>query len=121
MSIFGILLSRKTLVCEMSQGPHSGMAVSAALAGDEGSHLRKCRIGRLIFSVVPRLSQCVLFSSRILLTRCLTRLLSNGSTHMISGQASHWLIETPTLFNLCVTHPSEVIVNFLKFTLLTFT
>ena len=35
---------------------------------------------------------------------------------MASGQGSHWLIESPTIFHLifplCVTHPSEIFVNF---------
>ena len=31
---------------------------------------------------------------------------------MASGQGSHWFIESPTIFHLCVTRPSEMFVNF---------
>ena len=30
---------------------------------------------------------------------------------MVSGQGSHWLIESPTVVHLCVNHPPEIFVN----------
>ena len=30
---------------------------------------------------------------------------------MASGQGSHWLIESPTIFYQCVTRPPEICVN----------
>ena len=30
---------------------------------------------------------------------------------MASGQGSHWFIESPTLFHVCVTHLPEVCVK----------
>ena len=41
---------------------------------------------------------------------------------MASGQGSHWLIESPTIFNLFVTDPPEICVNLVfKHTLLAVT
>ena len=31
---------------------------------------------------------------------------------MANGQGSHWLIESPIMFHLCVTHLPEIFVNF---------
>ena len=46
----------------VTQEPHSDMTVSVTLAAGEGSGLRRCRICRPLFSVVPFLSQsCDLF------------------------------------------------------------
>ena len=39
------------------------------------------------------------------------RLLSKAKTQMASGQGSHWFIESPEMFHLCVTRPPEICVN----------
>ena len=43
--------------------------------------------------------------------RDLTRLPSKAKAQMASGQGSHWLIESPTYFHLCVTRCPEICVN----------
>ena len=37
--------------------------------------------------------------------------ISNIKFQMASGQGSHWLIESPTIFHLCVARPCQISVN----------
>ena len=41
----------------------------------------------------------------------LTRLPCKAKAQMTSGQGSHWLIESPAMYHLCVTRPPEICVN----------
>ena len=77
----------------------------------------------------PSLATCMLaikIAIQVWQHACLLSRLCNHPrqlTHVASGQGSHWVFESPTIFHFCVTRPSEIFVNFVLniFTLLAVT
>ena len=43
----------------------------------------------------------------------LISLPSKAIAQLASGQGSHWLIESPTIFHLCVIRPPEIFIDFI--------
>ena len=61
----------------------------------------------LLFTSAVRIHETEVINRGLLI-----RLSSNAKTDIASGQSSHWLIDSPTILNLCVTRPSETFISF---------